>query len=149
MKKRKHYLKVNGRFDFSWAAAAVATLLSLWSLNFRIYASRRMKRSSTLLHFSNFLLEPNIVTHLKYLSFVIISKPCTISPLVIWGPMPLKRLSSPSCSAIWRRTSMKLLKGLPCRLGGGFDCRQTLATIMGCVAIVARAFERAPRTKVC
>jgi hypothetical protein len=41
---------------------------------------------------------------------------------------------------------MKLLKGLPWREGGGFDCRPTFATISGCVAIVARDFDIAPRT---
>ena len=41
---------------------------------------------------------------------------------------------------------MNVWKGLPWRPGGGRDCRPTLATIRGCVAMVASAFEAAPRT---
>jgi hypothetical protein len=44
-------------------------------------------------------------------------------------------------------TSMKLLNGLPFRDGGGFDCNPTFATMSGCVAMVARDFEIAPRTE--
>jgi len=45
-----------------------------------------------------------------------------------------------------RITSVKDLKGLPFRSGGGFDWSPTLATMSGCVQIVARDFERAPST---
>lgn len=65
---------------------------------------------------------------------------------MIWGPIPLKRPSGPSLAAIYRMTSLKVLNGLPSRPGGGRDWRPTLATMRGWVAIVARAFERAPRT---
>lgn len=43
-------------------------------------------------------------------------------------------------------TSPKLLKGLPFRDGGGFDWRPTLATINGCVAMVASDLDIAPST---
>lgn len=44
-------------------------------------------------------------------------------------------------------TSMKLLKDLPFRDGGGFDCNPTLATMSGWVAMVAKDFEMAPSTE--
>lgn len=43
-------------------------------------------------------------------------------------------------------TSVKLLNRLPSRAGGGRDWRPTLATISGCVAMVASAFDAAPKT---
>ncbi len=43
-------------------------------------------------------------------------------------------------------TSMKLLNGFPFLEGGGLDCKPTLATMSGWVAIVAKAFDVAPRT---
>ena len=45
-----------------------------------------------------------------------------------------------------RITSTKLLKGLPCLAAGGLDCKPTLATISGCVAMVANALDVAPKT---
>lgn len=65
---------------------------------------------------------------------------------MICGPIPLKRARGPSCSMIKAMTSPKVLKGLPSRAGGGRDCRPTLATMSGWVAIVARALDIAPRT---
>ena len=52
----------------------------------------------------------------------------------------------PSCSTMYDMTSTKLLNGLPSLAGGGRDCRPTFATISGCVAIVANAFDAAPKT---
>lgn len=43
-------------------------------------------------------------------------------------------------------TSEKLLNGFNLRLRGALDCNPTLATISGCVAMVARDFEIAPST---
>lgn len=43
-------------------------------------------------------------------------------------------------------TSTKLLKRLPSLAGGGRDCSPTFATINGCVAMVANAFDAAPKT---
>lgn len=60
--------------------------------------------------------------------------------------MPLNRPRTPSFSTINRITSPKLLNGLPFLDGGGLDCRPTFATISGCVAMVASAFDKAPRT---
>lgn len=68
---------------------------------------------------------------------------------MIWGPMPLNRPRRPSFSMMKAMTSPKLLKGLPFRDAGGFDCKPTLATINGWVAMVASAFEVAPRTGAC
>ena len=62
--------------------------------------------------------------------------------------MPLNRPSSPSFLIMNCMTSIKLLNGFPCREGGGLDWSPTFATISGCVAIVARDFEIAPRTAV-
>lgn len=46
-------------------------------------------------------------------------------------------------------TSVKDLKGLPFLADGGFDCRPTLATMRGWVAIVASVLESEPRTVMC
>lgn len=62
--------------------------------------------------------------------------------------MPLNKRAIPSYSTIWAITSVKDLNGRPCRSGGGFDCRPTLATIRGCVARVAQTLESAPRTDI-
>ena len=65
---------------------------------------------------------------------------------MICGAMPLNSPRGPSCSIIYDMTSTKLLKRLPFLAGGGRDWRPTLATINGCVAMVASAFDAAPRT---
>ena len=65
---------------------------------------------------------------------------------MICGAMPLNNAKGPSCSTMYDITSMKLLKYLPSLAGGGRDWRPTFATISGCVAIVANAFEAAPKT---
>ncbi len=44
-------------------------------------------------------------------------------------------------------TSIKLLKDLPFRDGGGFDCNPTFATMSGWVVTVAKDFEMAPKTE--
>ena len=81
-----------------------------------------------------------------YLSFVIIRSPWTSKPLVICGPIPLNKDKGPSCSMIYDITSKKFLNGLPCLSAGGLDCSPTLATISGCVTMVAKAFDIAPST---
>lgn len=78
-------------------------------------------------------------------SLVIIRMPWTSRPLRICGPMPLNKLMGPSFSMMNCMTSTKVLNGFPWRAGGGFDCRPTLATIRGCVTMVARALDIAPR----
>ena len=45
-------------------------------------------------------------------------------------------------------TSTKLLNDLPSLAGGGRDWRPTFATINGWVAMVANAFDAAPRTEM-
>lgn len=60
----------------------------------------------------------------------------------------MKRLVTPSLSMMNFMTSPKLVKGFPFLDGGGFDCRPTFATMRGWVAMVARAFDMAPRTAV-
>lgn len=98
------------------------------------------------LHPMSLLVPPTNRVNSTYLSLVIISRPWTKRPFMIWGPMPLNSDKRPSFSTMYRMTSPKVLKGLPFRPGGGRDCRPTLATIRGCVATVARAFDKAPRT---
>ncbi len=65
---------------------------------------------------------------------------------MICGAMPLNNAKGPSCSIMYAMTSVKLLKRLPSLDGGGRDWRPTLATISGCVAMVANAFDAAPKT---
>ena len=58
----------------------------------------------------------------------------------------MNNAKDPSCSTMYDMTSVKLLKCLPFLAGGGRDWRPTLATISGCVIIVANAFDAAPKT---
>ena len=60
--------------------------------------------------------------------------------------MPLNNAKGPSFSIMYNITSIKLLNGLPSLAGGGRDWRPTFATISGWVAMVASAFDAAPRT---
>lgn len=149
-----HYLMSAGMACFAWSrgkisfaldAAAPAVFCSLSDFILRRYAKRTMNNISILsFHQHLDLLVPRKPT---YLSFVIMSKPCTRIPLVICGAMPLKSAKGPSCSIMYDMTSMKLLKRLPSLAGGGRDWRPTFATISGCVAMVANAFDAAPKTE--
>lgn len=133
-----------GRISFALDAAASAAFCSLSDFILRRYAKRTMNKISILSFYQHF----NLLVYQKptNLSFVIMSKPCTRIPLVICGAMPLNNAKSPSCSMMYDMTSIKLLKRLPSLAGGGRDWRPTLATISGCVAMVANAFDAAPKT---
>lgn len=149
----KHHLMSAGIACFAWSkgkisfvldAAALAAFCSLSDFNLRRYAKRTTNKISIL----NFHQHSDLLVYRKptYLSFVIMSKPCTRIPLVICGAMPLNNAKGPSCSMMYDMTSVKLLKRLPSLAGGGRDWRPTLATISGCVAMVAKAFDAAPKT---
>lgn len=133
-----------GRTSFALDAAASTAFCSLSDFILRRYAKRTTKRISIL----SFRQHLNVLVYRKstHLSFVIISKPCTRIPLVICGAMPLNNPKGPSCSITYDMTSTKLLNRLPSLAGGGRDWRPTLATISGCVAIVANTFDAAPKT---
>ena len=133
-----------GRTSFALDAAAATAFSSLSDFILRRYAKRVINRISILSFHQHFgLLVYRKSTHL---CFVIMSKPCTRIPLVICGAMPLNNAKGPSCSITYDMTSTKLLKRLPSLAGGGRDWRPTLATISGCVAMVASAFDAAPKT---
>ncbi len=145
-----HHLMSAGAACFAWSRGRVpftldaAAFRSFSDFNLPRYAKRTMNKTSIL----PFHQQINLLVHRKptNLSFVIMSKPCTRIPLVICGAIPLNNAKGPSCSTMYDMTSMKLLKRLPSLAGGGRDWRPTLATISGCVAMVANAFDAAPKT---
>ena len=108
-----------GRTSFALDAAASAAFSNLCVFILRRYAKRMMNRISIL--FCHQHLDLLVYRKPVYLSFVIISSPCTRIPLVICGAMPLNNAKSPSCSIMYDMTSMKLLKRLPSLAGGGRD----------------------------
>ena len=136
--------RISFALDAATSAAFCVKFCSLSDFILRRYAKRTINKISILSFHQHF----NLLVYRKptNLSFVIISKPCTRIPLVICGAMPLNNAESPSCSMMYDMTSIKLLKRLPSLAGGGRDWRPTLATISGCVAMVANAFDAAPKT---
>lgn len=96
-KRKGNYFSVAGIDVFAFSAAALAISLSFPLRTFLRYANNRTKRTS-ILYLKLACERYELQLRVLYLSFVIMSRPWTKSPFVIWGPIPLKSESAPSCS---------------------------------------------------
>lgn len=85
-------------------AAASASFWTFSVRTLRTWANRTMNKISILSSISDRSVSARIDLQVRsrsdHLSLVIMSSPCTRTPLVICGRIPLKSASGPSCSTI-------------------------------------------------